>query len=486
MTASRLDPSAPVLTADLCVIGAGAGGLSVAVGAAQLGAATVLVERGAMGGDCLNTGCVPSKALLAAGNLAAAMRGAGRFGLGAVEPAVDFGRVHDHVHEVIASIAPHDSVERLTGLGVRVLRAEARFTGRNRLQVGAVTVTARRFVIATGSRPALPPIPGLADVPFLTNETIFDGRTAPAHLIVIGGGPVGVELAQAHRRLGCAVTLVEQATLLPRDDPELVAVVRRQLVRDGVVLHEVVAIARVEAGTDAAPGGGGVTLILASGVRLTGSTVLVAAGRRPDLESLALAAAGVRAGPEGIVTDARLRTSNRRIFALGDVVAGGPRFTHAAGYQAGVVLRNALFRWPARVDYRALPRVTCTSPELAQVGMTEAEARAAFGAIGLLRWPLAENDRARADRTPDGLVKAVIRPDGRVVGAGIVGAHAGELIQVWGLAIARGLKVGALATLIAPYPTLGEASKRAAGSYFAPRLFNDRVRGVVRLLARLG
>ncbi len=473
-----------VIKADLCVIGAGAGGLSVAAGAAQLGATTVLIERGAMGGDCLNTGCVPSKALLAAAAAAAGVRDAGRFGVQAQEPSIDFARVHDHVRGVIAEIAPQDSAERFRGLGVQVLTAEARFTGPNTVTAGGVAVTARRLVIATGSRPAIPPIPGLADVPFLTNETIFDRRTLPDPLLVIGGGPVGVELAQAHRRLGARVTLIEQATLLPRDDAELVSVVREQLRAEGVVIHEGVPVDRVEArgsGADA-----GMVVTLADGTAVTGTALLVAAGRRADVGSLALEAAGIAYGPDGILTDSRLRTTNRRVYALGDVIAGGPRLTHAAGYQAGIVIRNAVFRWPAHVDYRAMPWVTCTAPELAQVGLTEAQARKTGRAIQVLRSPLADNDRARAERTPAGLVKVVIGSDGRILGAGVVGAHAGELIQLWSLAIAQKLKVGAIATLIAPYPTLGEASKRAASAYFVPKLFNDRVRTLVRLLGRLG
>lgn len=471
------------IACDLCVIGAGSAGLSVAAGAAQMGADVVLIERAEMGGDCLNVGCVPSKSLLAAGRAAQAARDAGRFGVDLPEPAVDFARVHDHVHAVIAEIAPNDSEERFAGLGVRVLRADARFTGPRTVEAGGgrdgTTVAARRFVVATGSRPAVPPIPGIDEVPFHTNETVFGRRAAPGHLLVIGGGPIGMEMAQAHRRLGAAVTVVEAATILPRDDRELVAVLRGRLQAEGIRLLEGTEVVRAERT------GGGVALTLRGGERVEGTDLLVAAGRRPNVEGLGLDEAGIERSPRGIRVDARLRTTNRRVFAAGDV-AGGPQFTHAAGYQAGIVIRNALFRMPARADYRALPRVTYCDPELAQVGMTEEQAREEAGEIRVLRWPFADNDRARADRLTEGMVKAVVTPRGKILGATILGPHAGELIQVWCLALSQGLKVGALATMIAPYPTLGEASKRAAGSFYAPTLFGPRTRRLVRFLARFG
>jgi pyruvate/2-oxoglutarate dehydrogenase complex dihydrolipoamide dehydrogenase (E3) component len=286
-------------------------------------------------------------------------------------------------------------------------------------------------------------------------------------------------MAQAHRRLGAAVTVVEAATILPRDDRELVAVLRGRLQAEGIRLLEGTGVVRAERA------GGGVALTLGDGERVEGTDLLVAAGRRPNVEGLGLDEAGIEWSPRGIRVDARLRTTNRRVFAAGDV-AGGPQFTHAAGYQAGIVIRNALFRMPARADYRALPRVTYCDPELAQVGMTEEQAREDAGEIRVLRWPFADNDRAHAERLTEGMVKAVVTPRGRILGATILGPHAGELIQVWCLALSQGLKVGALATMIAPYPTLGEASKRAAGSFYAPTLFGPRTRRLVRFLARFG
>ncbi len=466
------------IEADICVIGAGSAGLSVAAGAAQMGARTVLIEKGAMGGDCLNFGCVPSKALLAAARAAAAIRGAGRFGIEAGPPRVDFGRVQDHVQGVIAAIAPHDSVERFTGLGVTVIQAPARFTGPGRVVAGGRTVTARRFAVATGSTPAIPPIPGLDRVPFLTNETVFHNRTLPGHLVVVGGGPIGLEMALAHRRLGSEVTVLEAATILPKDDPELVAVVRRRLLAEGIAIREGARISGVAAD------GPGVRVDFGTD-QVTGTHLLVAAGRQPTVEGLGLEQAGIACAPRGIVVDRRLRTSNRRIFALGDVI-GGYQFTHMAGYQAGIVLRNALFRWPARVDDRAVPWVTYTDPELAQVGLSEQAATAAYGQVRILRASFAENDRAQTERETDGMVKIVTDRRGRILGAGIVGAHAGELIQPWILAVTRRLHIGAMAGMIAPYPTLGEAGKRAAGSYYTPTLFGRRTRFVVRLLQRFG
>jgi pyruvate/2-oxoglutarate dehydrogenase complex dihydrolipoamide dehydrogenase (E3) component len=469
------------ISTDLCVIGGGSGGLAVAAGAVQMGAAVVLVEKGRMGGDCLNYGCVPSKSLIAAGRAAQTVRTAGRFGVNGHEPAIDFLAVHDHVKGVIAAIAPHDSEERFASLGVTVLRAPARFVGPREIEVAGQRVRARRFVVATGSSPAMPPVPGLAEAPYLTNETIFDLTERPAHLIVLGGGPIGCELAQAHRRLGARVTVLELFAILPKDDPAAVEVVRGQLRKEGVYLREHVEVTGVER-----DGNGVAVTITEAGTRqrLAGSHLLVAAGRRANVEGLGLEAAGVEYGPKGIAVDARLRTSNKRIYAIGDV-AGGLQFTHMAAHHAGIVIRNALFKLPAKVDTRAVPWVTYTEPELAQVGLTEAMAKEKGGAVEVLTWPFSDNDRAQAERATDGFVKVLLDRRGRVQGATIVGERAGELIHPWVLAIAEGLGIGSMAQFIAPYPTLGEASKRAAGSHYTPKLFSPRTRTIVRLLQRL-
>jgi len=464
---------------DLCVIGAGSWGLAVAAGAAQMGAEVVLVERAAMGGDCLNFGCVPSKSLLAAARIADLWRHGTALGIAYARPHIDFAAVADSVQRVIAEIAPNDSVERFEGLGVRILRAEARFTSPRTVRAGDVEIRPRRFVIATGSQPAIPPIRGLDEVRYLTNESIFANRQLPDHLIVIGGGPIGIEMAQAHCRLGARVTVLDVGPLLPRDDPELSAVLAERLWSEGIVGRPGVEIAEVERA------GQVIRVRLESGEQISGSHLLVAAGRRPTVEALDLAAAGIASTAKGITVDARLRTTNRRVFAIGDV-AGGPQFTHVALYHAGIVIRNALFRIPAKVDYRALPWVTYTDPELAQVGLTEAASRAIERAPRVLRWRFVGNDRAQTERETEGMVKVVTRANGRILGTSILGAGAGDLILPWALAISQKLKISALANLIVPYPTRGEASKRAAGSYYTPTLFSARTRRLVRLLARLG
>ncbi|MFQ6017318.1 MAG: dihydrolipoyl dehydrogenase family protein [Kiloniellaceae bacterium] len=473
---------AKTVTPDLCVLGAGATGLSIAAGAAQMGAETVLVEKGRMGGDCLNYGCVPSKSLLAAGKAAKAHVLAGRLGVHYPPPRIDYRAVHDHVRGVIAGIAPQDSVERFEGLGVTVIQAAARFVGPREVEAGDARIRARRFVVATGSQPSVPPIPGLERVPYLTNETVFDLTERPEHLIVIGGGPIGCELGQAFRLLGARVSIVEMNAILPRDDPELVDILRGCLRADGIELVEGVKAVGVEGAE------GRVALrIERDGIAasLAGSTLLLAAGRQPTVDNLDLEAAGIDYDDRGIKVDARLRTSNKRVFAAGDV-SGGYQFTHMGTYHAGIVIRNALFRLPAKVDTRAMPWVTYTDPELAHVGLSEAAAREAHGRIRVLRWPFAEIDRARTERKTDGLVKAVVTPQGRILGASILGPNAGELIHAWVLARSQGLKIAAMARMIAPYPTLGEASKRAAGSYYAPKLFSARTKWLVRLLSRLG
>jgi pyruvate/2-oxoglutarate dehydrogenase complex dihydrolipoamide dehydrogenase (E3) component len=467
------------LAPDLCVIGAGSGGLSVAAGAAQMGADVVLIERALMGGDCLNFGCVPSKTLLAAARLADAARRGAALGIISAPSSIDFAAAGDSVREVIAAIAPNDSAERFSGLGVNVLRFEARFTSPRTLRAGDTEIRARRFVVATGSRPAVPALPGLARVPYLTNETIFGNRERPDHLIVIGGGPLGIEMAQAHCRLGARVTVLDVGPLLPRDDPELTGALAERLAREGIALRPRIEIVGIERD------GNQSIVHLADGERIAGSHLLVAAGRRPNIEALDLRAAGIAATAKGITVDARLRTTNRRVFAVGDV-AGGPQFTHVAAYHAGIVIRNALFRLPAKVDYRALPWVTYTDPELAQVGLTEADARALGIDVRILRWPFTENDRAQTERDTEGLVKIMLRRNGRVIGASILGSGAGDLILPWGLAISQNIKIGAIANLIAPYPTRSEASKRAAGCYHTPTLFSPRTRRLVRFLARFG
>jgi pyruvate/2-oxoglutarate dehydrogenase complex dihydrolipoamide dehydrogenase (E3) component len=477
----RSEKMTKLVKCDLAVIGGGSGGLSVAAGAAQLGARVVLAEKGKMGGDCLNYGCVPSKALIAAGHAANAVRESGKFGVNGHEPAVDFRRVHDHVHQVIAAIAPNDSVERFRGLGVDVIEAPARFLDGRTIEAGGRHIQARRFVVATGSSAFVPPIEGIQKIPTLTNETIFDLTERPGHLIVIGGGPIGLELAQAHRRLGAMVTVLEAATILPKDDQDAADVVRSRLIREGVAIKEGANVRSV-----AAAGNGLAVRYLDNGAEhgITGTHLLIAAGRRPNVAGLGLGAAGIAYSDRGIETDARLRTTNRRVFAIGDVT-GGLQFTHVAGYHAGIVIRNALFNLPAKADHRSVPWVTYTDPELAHVGLSEADARERDPQSRATVWPLHDNDRAQAERSDDGFAKMVVGKGGRVLGATIVGPHAGELITPWVLAMQKGLTAKDMTTLIAPYPTLSEVSKRAAGAYFTPSLFSQRTRSVVRFMQNL-
>lgn len=465
---------------DLAIIGAGSGGLSVAAGASQLGAKVLLIEKHKMGGDCLNYGCVPSKALIAAAEAAQTVRTAGQFGVNGHEPAIDFAKVNAHVHSVIAAIAPNDSVERFTKLGCTVVEAAARFLSPTEIEANGQRYTARRFVVATGSKAFVPPIAGIKDVKAYTNETIFELTEAPAHLIVIGGGPIGIEMAQAHRRLGCKVTVIEAFSIMPKDDPEAVAVVRERLISEGLTLIEGVKVEGV------AQAGNGVAVGInrtGKSETISGTHLLVAAGRRPNVSDLGLDAAGITFSPKGIEVDARLRTSNKRVFAIGDV-AGGFQFTHMAGYHAGIVVRNALFNVPAKVDYSAVPWVTYTDPELAHVGKTLAEALKTESAAKATTWHLSENDRAQAERATEGFVKVVTSKGGRVIGATIVGRHGGELILPWVMAVQKKMTMRDMTGIIAPYPTLGEITKRAAGAYFAPTLFSERTRGLVRFMQR--
>ena len=475
---------AETLKPDICVIGGGSGGLSVAAAAAAFGVPVVLIERHKMGGDCLNTGCVPSKALLAAAKRAALMRSAEPFGVTAPSVDIDFAKVHDSVQRVIAAIAPTDSAERFAGLGVRVIKGHAKFNDYRTVVVGdEYEIRARRFVIATGSTPALPPIPGLDEGPYLTNETVFDLAERPDRLIIIGAGPIGLEMAQAFRRLGSAVTVLEAATPLTKDDPECAGIVLDQLEREGVVVRSGVKVVRV----NNASGGVAVTFEGTSGEEtIEGRHLLVATGRKPTTDGLDLEVAGIKYDRSGILVNKKLKTANRRVYAIGDVAAGQLQFTHAANYHAGLVIRNALFRLPVKVNNDLLPWVIYTEPELAQTGLTEAQARQRGINIRILRWPYADNDRAQAERATHGHIKVITNRKGKILGASIVGAQAGELIAMWTLAIAQGLNIRSLTGIVLPYPTLSEIGKRAAIDYFTPSLTSPWVRRIIAWLRIFG
>lgn len=462
---------------DILVIGAGSGGLSVVAGAVQMGASVVLLEAHKMGGDCLNYGCVPSKALIASAKAAYGMAHAEQYGIGNAVPQVDYAAVQDHVADVIAQIEPVDSQERFEGLGVRVIREFGRFVSPTEVEAGPYRIEARRVVIATGSSPLVPPIPGLDRVPYLTNETLWALRDRPAHLLVIGGGPIGMEMAQAHRRLGSEVTVIEGARALGKDDPELAKIVLDRLREEGVEIAEEAQAREVRGGA------GAVEVETEDGRVFRGTHLLVAVGRKANTEGLGLEAAGIETTRGGITVDDGLRSSNRRVYAIGDV-AGGLQFTHVAGYHAGVIIRSALFGVPSKATTRHIPWATYTQPELAQVGLTEAQAREAHGTrLEVVRFPFHHNDRAIAERKTRGLVKVMV-VKGRPVGASIAGEQAGELINLWALAIANRMKMSQIAAMVSPYPTVAELNKRVAGAYFSPRLFESglvkKVVGIVQ------
>ncbi len=467
------------MTYDFAIIGGGSAGLSLAAAFSQFGEKVVLFEKSEMGGDCLNSGCIPSKSLIAAAKFAHAQRSSAPYGVAAVNPKVDYAKMMAHVQRVIATIEPHDSQTRFEKMGVTVVRAHATFISARSLIAADQTYTARKIVIATGSRASVPPIPGLKDVPYLTNETLFKNKIMPSHLIIIGGGPIGLEMAQAHCKLGCKVTVLEAFVPLAKDDPELAAVVQEALRGEGVDIRSKVQISEVKSIKKL------IRVTLQDGSVIDGSHLLVAAGRAPNIEGLNLEAGGVAFTKQGITVDASLRTTNHHVYAAGDV-AGGLQFTHVAGYHAGLIIRNALFRLPIKNRTDIIPWVTYTDPELAHVGLSEIEARKLHGdSIKVLRWNFTENDRAQTEGKTKGLVKIIVGKRGVILGAGIVGSGAGELIAAWVLAVTNRMKISAFANVVLPYPTLSEAGKRAAITNYAGlarKPFLRRVLGILKLL----
>lgn len=449
------------LKADVCVIGAGSGGLAVASGAAKLGAKVVLIESDKMGGDCLHYSCVPSKSLLAAAHLAERIRQADQFGIQVSEPDIHYARVGEHIRRVIAAIEPRDSKAHFNELGVTVIQSEAQFIDAKTVRTDEAEITARYFVIATGSSPAIPAIPGLEDVYYLTNENIFDLDTQPEHLVIIGGGSMACELAQAHRLLGTKVTLFEAQVILPKDDVELVWHVRQKLINDGVDLRENSRINRVSADEQ------GIRIEFEQNSHaeyVVGSHLLIAAGRKAHVQGLHLEVADVRYHSTGIEVNDHLRTSNRRIYAVGDVVGTYP-FTHVAHYQASIVLQNMLLKFPVKAHYHAVPWVTYVSPELAHVGLTEEQAHQARLPIRVLRYDLKENDRAQMEYEASGLIKVIVSKRGQILGASILAPHAGELILPWVMAVQQRQSIKVFAKTMAPYPTLSDISQKVAQRY---------------------
>ncbi len=463
---------------DLLIIGAGSGGLSTAAGAAQMGADVVLLEGHKMGGDCLNYGCVPSKALIASGKAAHAQAHASAYGVADQKPKVDYAAAKDHVANVIATIEPHDSVERFEGLGVQVIEAYGAFISPTQVKAGDDIITARRIIIATGSSPFVPPIPGLDAVPYETNETIFQLRERPEHLLIIGGGPIGMEMAQAHVRLGSKVTVIEGMKAMGQDDPEMAAIVLDKLRGEGIEIAEGAMASEIRGKA------GAIEVEAKDGRVFKGTHLLMAVGRKANIDKLNLDAAGIKTTKRGIEVDAGMRTTNRKVYAIGDV-AGGLQFTHVAGYHAGLIIREVLFGLPAKMKTAHIPWATYTDPEMAQVGLTEAQAREQYGdKLEVARFEYHHNDRAIAIRQTRGLIKVMV-VKGRPVGASVVGHQAGELIATWSLAIANGIKMAGVSAMIAPYPTIAEVNKRAAVAYFSPKLFdNMKVKRVVRFVQR--
>lgn len=467
---------------DLCIIGAGPAGLTVASAASQLGRKTVLVEKAEMGGDCLNHGCVPSKTLIAAAAHAHAVRSGSAFGIAAAEPKIDFAKVMSQVDSVIAAIAPDDSQEKFEKLGCTVLREEGAFIDRDTLRAGETALKARRFIIAAGSSPAVPLIAGLKDVPYFTSDSIFANRILPERLIILGAGPMGLEMAQAFRRFGADVLLIEAEVPIASEDRELAQLLLSTLAREGV---RIMASARVKS---VRRSGGTLTLDIetAAGQQsVEGSHLLIAAGRRPNVDGLALDKAGVDFDEKGIKVDRGLRTTNRRIYAIGDV-RGGLQFTHVAAHQASLVVRNALFRQPIRYEPSHMPRVIFTDPQLAQAGLTEAEAAARGISTKILRWSLGRSDRARIEGRTEGLFKIILDRRGRVVGAGVLAPGAGELILPWTQMIASRQRIAAMASAPAPYPTLSEDSRKVALTNYAALSANPWLRRALDMLSSFG
>jgi len=469
---------------DLGILGGGAAGLTAAAGSAQFGAKTILVEKAkVLGGDCLHFGCVPSKTLIRTAGVWSLARRAKEFGLPGIGlPPVSLAAVMDRVRSVIDKIQEHDSPERFCKLGAEVRFGSPRFVDDHTVDLDGARLTARAWIVATGSSPSLPPVEGIADVPYWTNETVFSQTKLPDHLLILGGGPIGVEMAQAFRRLGSQVTVVEYADqILGPEDPDIAAILRNRLEAEGdKVLTGTKAIkaasmnSSVHLRVGPAKGEGDPWTI-------DGDVLLVAAGRKPNVEGLELPAAGVAFSSRGIPADRRMRTNVSHIYACGDVNGVFP-FTHVAGYEAGIALSNAVLRLPRKADYTKVPWCTYTDPEVASIGLNAKRAKAAGVEYRVLTSHFREIDRALAEGETEGKIKVLISPSGALLGCQIAGHHAGELIHEWVAAINGGVKLSTLAGSIHAYPTLAEISKKAAGSYYSEKLFSDRTRKILRFL----
>ena len=470
---------------DIGIIGGGAAGLTVASGAAQLGAKTLLIEKEpALGGDCLHFGCVPSKTLIRSAHVYHDMQNAIAYGLPAVDlPPVDFRQVADRIRAVVNRIQAHDSVERFCDLGAKVCCGEARFKDEHAVELDGRSLSAKSWVIATGSSPLVPPIEGLAQVDYLTNREIFYMDRLPGSMLVLGGGPIGIEMAQAFGRLGTSVTVIEMAPqILGKEDKDMAEAVMAVLEAEGVVFH-------LNSAVDAVRETGGrkiVTVTDADGQsqQLEAEALLVAIGRAANVDGLGLDAIGVDHTRAGIGVDERLRTRHKHIYAAGDA-NGGYQFTHAAGYEGGIVVSNAIFRLPRKADYTHLPWCTYVDPELASIGMNEKAAQAAGIDYKVWSEPFGSNDRGLAEGQTAGQVKMLLDAKEKLLGVQILGPHAGELLNEW-VAIFNGkVKLATLASAVHPYPTIGEINKRVAGNYFAPKIFSDKIKKGLKLFFSL-
>ena len=472
---------------DLGIIGGGAAGLTAAAGGAQFGAKTILIEKSdKLGGDCLHYGCVPSKTLIRTAGVWAQTRRAKEFGLPETDlPPVDLGKVMDRVQSVIDTIQQHDSPERFCGLGAEVRFGNPVFVDDHTVDLDGSRIPAKSWIIATGSSPALPPVDGLADVTYWTNETVFSQRTLPGTLIVLGGGPIGLEMSQAFCRLGSKVIVVEfMDQILGPEDADMAEILKKRITHEGVEIHTNTKAIKAEAKN----GGIQLTVGPAKGDGATrvikADAILVAAGRKPNIEGLGLDAAGVSFNPRAIPTNARMKTNIAHIYACGDVNGQMP-FTHVAGYEGGIALTNAVLHLPRKADYSKIGWCTYTDPEVASIGLNEKRAKKQGVDYHVLEELFKDNDRALAESEPAGKIKMLVSPKGKLLGCQIIGAHAGELIHEWVLANSAGVKLSTIAGTVHVYPTLSEISKRVAGDLFASKIFSEKTKTMLRLLFNL-
>ncbi len=466
---------------DIGIIGGGAAGLTVAAGSAQLGVKTLLVEKEpVLGGDCLHFGCVPSKTLIRSAEVFHLMRTATRFGLPEIAPpAVDFARVAERIRQVIATIQKHDSEERFCGLGVKVLFGEPAFLDDKSIDLDGRRISAAKWVIATGSRASTPPVPGLADTPHITNRELFSLESLPRSMVVLGGGPIALEMAQAFCRLGTQVRVVQRSgQVLRNEDQDMAVQVVERLAREGVIFHLGTQVKAVRDLGNVRE----VRFVDKDGVErdIRGERLLLALGRVPNVEGLGLENAGITPGKRGIAVDSRMRTEQKHIFAAGDVT-GAYQFTHAAGYEGGIVVANAVFRLPRKADYTFMPRCVYTSPELAVLGLNEKQAREQGLEFSLWEEEFQNNDRALAEGEGAGKIKLLLDKNDKPLGVQILGPRAGDLLGEWAAICGGKVKMSTLAGAVHPYPTLAEISKRVAGDVIGAKLFSDRVRKGLKL-----